>query len=226
MTGYRKPQAIRISTTDTCEYGCGQVAKYIFANKKKCCSDHHNSCQGKRNNFSKLDHSKRTAKSLATRLRLGITKSSQIKGAETRKAQGHYKKLAVTMRHHWNENPWENNPRCPLVQFKETNVNYQGSYEYNFLKALEEMHGISWLVENVDRGPAIWYNDPITGESCLYISDFIIDNTIYEIKSHWTWNRVGTDAELELKNKAKLWQCVSEGYIVRLIMDGEEKEWQ
>jgi len=60
----------------------------------------------------------------------------------------------------------------------------------------------------------------------IYISDFLIGNTVYEIKSAWTWNKHGKDKILESKNKAKLNQCLLEGYDVKLILDGVEKEWQ
>jgi hypothetical protein len=54
------------------------------------------------------------------------------------------------------------------------------------------------------------------------ISDFIINDTIYEIKSRWTWNKHGKDLILEEKNKAKLTTALREGYNVILILDKEE----
>jgi len=221
---YKKPKAVEIATAELCDYGCGTMAKFEFANKKKCCCKSHNSCQGKRDEFSKLDHSDRTAKSLETRIRTGVTKETGRKAKEANLASGHYDKMRVLMQEKWAANPWQNNTRCPLIPYKETKLNYQGSYEYNFLEELEKLHGIEWLLDNVDRGPSIWYND--NGIKRLYISDFIIDNTIYEIKSHWTWNKIDKDNVLELKNKAKLTQCLNEGYDVKLILDGEETRWQ
>ena len=84
------------------------------------------------------------------------------------------------------------------------------------------MNGIDWIKDNVKRGPAIWYKDPTDNTKRLYISDFIIDNTIYEIKSRWTWNKHGKDLILEEKNKAKLTTALREGYNVILILDKEE----
>ena len=89
---YKKPQAEKINTAEICEYGCGTQAQYKFWNGKLCCSKHHNSCKGKREAFSKLDHTERTSKSLATRIEKGITKTSQIKATATRKANNHYEK--------------------------------------------------------------------------------------------------------------------------------------
>lgn len=220
---YKKPKAEKINTEEKCQYGCGQTAKFKFANKKLCCSQSFNSCPAKRKAFSEnIDHKTIAAKSLKTRTELGITKSSQIKAAKTRKENGHYKKLARKMQEHWAENPWDNNLQCPLTKFKDTNINYQGTYEYNFLEKLELDNGKIWLEENVQRGPAIWYQDPVDNVDRLYISDFLINNTIYEIKSSWTWNKHGKDEELEMRNKKKLTSCIDQGYNVILVLNGEE----
>lgn len=220
---YKKPKAENVNTHEKCQYGCEQLAQYKFANGKLCCSQSFNSCPAKRKSFSEnVDHKANAAKSLKTRSELGITKSSQIKGAKTRKENGHYEKLAKTMQDHWNNNPWNNNTQCPLVKFKNTNINYQGTFEYNFLEKLENENSIQWLEKNVKRGPSIWYIDPVTNTKRLYISDFLIGNTIYEIKSNWTWNKHGNDKDLELKNKTKLTSCIAQGYNVILVLNGEE----
>lgn len=224
---YQKPKASKIITQDLCNYGCGQVALFQFTNGKICCSQHQNSCLGKRKQFSmRTDHKENAAKSLETRTRLGITKSSQLKGAATRIANGHYQKLAETMKKHWDSNPWQNNKQCPLLLYKNTDINYQGTYEYNFLEKLENSNGIEWVKDHVKRGPSIWYFDPMDNTKRLYISDFIIDNTIYEIKSAWTWNKNGEDELLENKNKAKLTECINKGYQVMLVLDGVEIRYE
>jgi len=222
---YKRPQAEPIETTKICEYGCLAVANYKFYNGKLCCSKHHNSCQGKRNLFSKLDHSDRTAKSLATRIEKGITKSSQIKGGKTRRDSGHYEKLAETMQEHWANHPWDNNMQCPLLKYKTIDINYQGTYEYKFLESLELENNLEWISKNVSRGPSIWYIDPEGSNKKLYISDFIIDNTIFEIKSSWTWDRNGKNSQLREKNKAKLTECVSQGYNVVLVLNNQRIEY-
>lgn len=220
---YKKPKAVEIKTQVKCDYGCNQNANFKFANGKLCCSQSFNSCPAKRKAFSEdVDHKANAVKSLKTRTELGITKSSQIKATKTRKANGHYEKLARKMQEHWLENPWNNNLKCPLVKFKESDINYQGTYEYNFLEKLELDNGIIWLQENVQRGPSIWYQDPIDKIDRVYISDFLIDNTIYEIKSSWTWNKHGKDKELEMRNKKKLTSCIDQGYNVILVLNGEE----
>jgi len=224
--GYKKPQATEIITNDLCQYGCDGLAKFIFTNGKICCSKHQNSCLGKRKQFSdRTDHKETAAKSLATRSRLGITKSSRIKAHATMEANGTYQVMREKMQSHWKNNPHQNNVQCPLISYKGTALNYQGSYEYEFLEKLEQQYGIKWIIANVKRGPSLWYNDPKDRTKRLYISDFLIDNTIYEIKSQWTWNRHGADIELENMNKEKLNECVRQGYKVMLVLNKQEQEW-
>lgn len=221
---YNKPyiEKLLIDANVLCEYGCNTTAQYKFKNGKLCCSEHFNSCKGKIKIFSQLDHSERTSKSLDTRTRLGITKSSQIKGGKTRTDSGHYKKLAKTMQQHWHDTPWQNSHHCPILPYKDTKLVYQGTYEFEFLEMLEYKNNLLWVLENVARGPSIWYNDPVSNELKLYISDFIIDNTVYEIKSYWTWNKLGNDLDLEKKNKAKLLAVLEKGYKMVLVLNGVE----
>lgn len=82
-----------------------------------------------------------------------------------------------------------------------------------------------WLEDNVSRGPAIWYTDSRTGKKRLYISDYIINNTIYEIKSAYTWNKKGKDVDLENLNKCKLNECIDLGYRVVLVLDKRNIEY-
>lgn len=223
----KKHEAKPIVTTEICKYGCENIGKFIFANGKICCSFHQNSCPGKRKAFSEnADHKQNAAKSLATRINLGITKSSQIKGSATRRASGHYQKLAKIMQEHWAKNPWQNNLECPLLPFKETEIMYQGTFEFEFLEELEYEHGLEWVKNNVKRGPSLWYIDPTDNSTRLYISDFIIDRTIYEIKSDWTWNKHGKDLLLEQKNKAKLTSCINQGYNVILVLNQKRIKYE
>lgn len=219
---YKKPIPEEIITQEICEYGCGNNALYKFSNGKLCCSVSHNSCPGKRLEFSKrTDHKNRAAKSLETRTKLGITKSSRIKAQETMLKNGTYEVLREKMQLAWKQDPWQNNLQCPLIEYKNSGVNYQGSFEYEFLNNLEKENGIEWIKENVKRGPSIWYIDPTDNIKRLYISDFLIYNTIYEIKSLWTWNKHGKDMLLEQKNKAKLNAAKEAGYEVILVLNKE-----
>lgn len=223
---YHKPNATEYIGTEYCNYGCGQVAKFTFKSGKFCCSLSHNSCPKKRKNFSELDHTNRSQKSLATRIEKGITKSSQIKATQTRKENGHYEKLAVTMQEHWLLKPHNNlGPRGEWLMYKNTVIPYQSSYEFSFLEDLENKNDTEWLKENVKRGPPIWYIDRQTNKKRLYISDYIINNTIYEIKSSYTWNRKNKDTDLENLNRDKLNECLALGYNVVLVLDKKEIQY-
>jgi len=217
---YHRPYTTKIDSKEPCAYGCGQTAQYQFRKGILCCSKHFNSCPAKRKNFSdRTDHKERNKKSLATRIRLGITKSSQVKAGKTRVKKGHYKKLAKTMREHWKNNPWNNNPKWST--YKNTDIQVQSTYEYNFLQDLENKHSFDWLKKNVKRGPCFYYIDPKTKKERLYISDFKIGNTIFEVKGHYTWNNFGTDKSLEKLNKAKLDSVKKNNYNVVLVLEGK-----
>lgn len=219
---YTKPQVSDYIGTELCMYGCEQPAKFQFKNKKLCCSKSYNSCPGKIKKFQDLDHTEAAQKSLATRLEKGITKSSRSKAIRTMRKNGTYETIAEKMRVAWETNPWENNTRAPLTEYKETGVNFQGSYEYKFLEHLESKHGINWISDNVQRGPSLRYYDTTTDSERLYISDFIIGDTVYEIKSRWTWNKKGKDPLLEQKNYCKLRACIEQGYKVILVLEDKE----
>lgn len=210
------------SNGGTCQYGCGGVEHFTFGNGKQCCSKHYNHCPGKKAAFSSRDHSVRTTKSLETRIRTGVTKSSQIKAGKTRVDSGHYERLAKTMRGHWATHPWDNSAQCPLLAFHGSELKYQGSYEYHFLNMLVDQYSLNWVVDNVKRGPSFKYIDPDDQVEKLYISDFIIGDTVYEIKSDWTWDEHGNNAILRNRNRAKLKAVILSGLKVKLIKEKVE----
>lgn len=138
---------------------------------------------------------------------------------------GTYQVLREKMQEYWLHNSHQNNVRCPLLPYKELELVYQGTYEYEFLNNLELEKGLEWIKDNVKRGPSLWYTDT-KGVKRLYISDFIIGNTIYEIKSAWTWSNNGENLDLEENNKRKLDVCIAEGYKVILVLDKKEIEYE
>ena len=56
----------------------------------------------------------------------------------------------------------------------------------------------------------------------MYISDFKIDNTIFEIKGHYTWNKHGKDTDLEKLNQAKLDSVKENNYNAVLVLEGKK----
>jgi len=217
--------ATPIQTDKLCYLGCNLVAKFVFKNGKMCCSSHSNSCSAKRERFSKeVDHKEYSKRSLETRTRLGITKSSQIKGAKTRIENGFYLRQAEVMRKHWENTPWNNNPKWR--NYKDTDIVVQSKLEEKFLSELEIKNGLNWVKNNVKRGPCFRYVDPTTKKEKLYISDFISENTIYEIKGFYTWDKHGKDLALRLQNIAKLDKVLESKYNVILVLEGENISWK
>lgn len=215
--------SIPISTSELCNYGCYQVATWQFANGKICCSQHYNSCPKKRSNFSESqDHKSNAQKSLAARVSSGVIVTCQIKGTATRKQNGTYERAAAGCRKRWMENPYTNNKSSPIARYEIGDIPYQGSYELAFLNRLLSKHGANWLERNVKRGPGIWYNKPGKTEKSLYLPDYIIGDTIYEIKSSYTWNKLNKDKELESVNNSKLISALDQGYNVILVLDHKE----
>lgn len=127
------------------------------------------------------------------------------------------------MQLHWKDHPWNNNSKWST--YKDTTIRIQSTNEFRFLERIEQQYGIEWLKENVNRGKCFDYFDPSTNKTRLYISDFCISNTIYEIKGSYTWNRNGANTLLQQVNESKLDAVKKCGYKVILVLDDEEIEY-
>lgn len=112
---------------------------------------------------------------------------------------------------------WGKGVECK--RYQDTNLYYQGSFELAFLDQKAAELGST---DTIKRGPAVVYdfNGPRT-----YLADFQIGNTIYEIKSEWTWWNTGKNSDLLQVNTAKLDAALSAGYDVVLVLEGEEITW-
>jgi len=109
--------------------------------------------------------------------------------------------------------------------FRNFKLYYQGKNELAFLEDQFKIYG-DMLDKHISRAPSIWYFDPTRNNKRLYIPDFIIDNKIIvEIKSKWTWNNNVENSAIHQRNIAKLNAVLSEGYSVRLIIDGIDVTW-
>ena len=108
--------------------------------------------------------------------------------------------------------------------YKTTDLHYQCSYELKWLTELENTHGYDWLIAHVKNGPTIEYFNPVIRAVRFYFADFQIDDTVYEIKSRWTWDGKGAYPDRLAVNIAKLDATVKSGYKVVLILDNVKKE--
>lgn len=107
----------------------------------------------------------------------------------------------------------------------DTGIRYQGSYELKFIEEQKKVNGIEWVKLNVKRGPSVQYVD-YYGATRWYLSDFLIGDTVYEIKSGWTWNKNGRDTVTEYNNLSKLNAALAAGYNVKLLINGKEIEFK
>jgi len=103
-----------------------------------------------------------------------------------------------------------------IVQYKNTNIYTQGSFELYFVELMDK-HG---FINELTNGKS--YNYILNKEQHVYHSDFIFKEKIIEIKSSWTYNKNGKDKELELENETK-WQAVRDkGDDIVILFSKEE----
>jgi hypothetical protein len=101
-------------------------------------------------------------------------------------------------------------------QYKDTDLTYQGSYEFYFLEQME----LKGLLNEV--GPGKSYKYSIGPDAYVYHTDFFLRGQNIEIKSNWTYNKNGVDQELQALNEVK-WQVVRDfgDKLIILIEKGE-----
>lgn len=101
------------------------------------------------------------------------------------------------------------------LQYKDTELYYQGSYEKDFLELCESLN----ILDKVDRCFTIKYE--LNESELIYFPDFYIEelNLIVEIKSSYWYNKH------KERNIAKEKQCKDSGYNYILIMNKDYKEF-
>ena len=109
------------------------------------------------------------------------------------------------------------NRKCRTVSYNER-LYYQGKYELYFLNEMERLGYLDYI----ENGLTFKYD--FLNKTRLYVSDFYIPlkNEIIEIKSHWTYNKRGTDKTLENKNIAKKNKVLELGYNFKFLIDYSE----
>jgi hypothetical protein len=90
-------------------------------------------------------------------------------------------------------------------------VFWQYSHERRFLERAKA----DGIINKVKRGPALKYE--FNGEVRRYMPDYLIENSIYEIKS--TYTMFGTDNKFLKRNVAKLLSAKQSGYDVYVVLD-------
>jgi len=96
-------------------------------------------------------------------------------------------------------------------KFKETDLSYQSTYEYNFLEHCQKNN----VLHEIAKGKVFKYKR-ITNGKHYYISDYVFKNEfIIEIKSTWIKEKQGGDKVISSKKRL----CNRYGYKFVLILD-------
>lgn len=103
-----------------------------------------------------------------------------------------------------------------IKYYKETNITYQGSYELYFLEQMQNCN----LLSEVENGKSYTYS--FNDEEHVYHTDFFFRGQNIEIKSNWTYNKCGSDQELQNLNESK-WKAVRDsGDRIMVLMEKGE----
>lgn len=103
-----------------------------------------------------------------------------------------------------------------VKEYKDTKLNYQGSYELYFLELMEA----GGKLKEVNDGHSFKYE--FIGQKHTYHTDYFVRGENIEIKSGWTYNNNGANEILEAINYAK-WHSVSDaGAILRVLKSKTE----
>ncbi len=134
----------------------------------------------------------------------GVDNISQLESIKEKKKDTSLKNFGVT--HHLKDYDLFQKhliAQYKIKKYKDTNLYYQGSYEYYFLEKMESLN----LLEEVSSGKS--YEFYWDGGAHTYHTDFFFRGENIEIKSGWTYNKNGQDIDLENFNKSK-WKSVTD----------------
>jgi hypothetical protein len=157
-------------------------------------------------NISQLKETKEKVRQ-TTFDKFGVENASQNKEIKQKKKETSFKNFGVD--HHLKDyNMFQKHLKAQykILEYKDTGIHYQGSYEKYFLELIEE----KGLLSEVYNGQSFDYE--WDGQIHVYHTDFTFRGKQIEIKSKWTYDNNGKNNELKLLNEAK-WQSV-EGIIV------------
>lgn len=179
---------LKIRLANMQKYGVENISKLDFIKKKKketCLSNH-----GVTAGFA--DHKKRVKKFIETcLLKYGVENPSQYEEIFNKQQKSR----------------WE------IKKYKDTNVNYQGSYELDFLQKYYD------IFENITRAPSIKYK--LNNKNKIYFPDFYIPslNLIIEIKN----KNLAIKDHLKIEEKKKA--TISNGFNYIMIVEKNYNEF-
>jgi len=144
----------------------------------------------------------------------GVDNISQLEKIKQKKKDTSLKNFGVT--HHLKDYDLFQKhliAQYKIKKYKDTDLYYQGSYEYFFL---EKMNSLNLLYE-ITNGNS--YEFEWNGENHTYHTDFFFRGENIEIKSGWTYNKNGNDIDLENFNKAKWKSVINRGDKIKILIN-------
>jgi len=169
-------------------------------------------------NISQLQETKDKVRA-TTNEHYGVDNASQSKEIKEKKKQTSMDKFGVS--HHLKDYKLFQKhlkAQYKILQYKSTDLYYQGTYELYFLEEMEKKGKLN----EVQNGKS--YDYVFDEEEHVYHSDFFYNGENIEIKSGWTYNNNGKNKKLEEINKAK-WKSVTDfGDKIRVLLSKQQIE--
>ena len=169
-------------------------------------------------NISQLDITKEKVKE-TTMKNYGVENASQNKEIKEKKKQTSVKNFGVS--HHLKDyDMFQKHLKAQykILEYKNSGINFQGSYELHFLEKMEERG----LLNEVQNGKS--YNYVYDEKEHVYHTDFFYKGNNIEIKSGWTYNKNGKDKSLEEVNKTKWKSVVDSGDKIVVLLSKQQIE--
>jgi hypothetical protein len=144
----------------------------------------------------------------------GVDNISQLESIKEKKKDTSLKNFGVT--HHLKDyNLFQKHliAQYKIKKYKDTDLYYQGSYEYFFLEKMDELN----LLNELNNGKS--YDFEWDSKKHTYHTDFFFRGENIEIKSGWTYNKNGKDIDLENFNKAKWKSVIDSGDKIKILIN-------
>lgn len=149
--------------------------------------------------------------------KFGVDNISQNEDIKQKKKDTSMENFGVT--HHLKDGEMfhkHQKARFNIKSYKDSGIYYNGSYEKYFLELIEERG----LLLDVSNGDSFVYT--FNGTEHTYHADFKFRNKQVEIKSGWTYNKNGSDLELQELNETKWKAAKDAGANLVILIDKSE----